>query len=153
MVPQGFINSWQKKFFARSLLEISLLQVSFPLSFIEKQLTYITVKVLDFPCGKGFFPWDSFPQMAKNLPAIGRPGFDPLVGKTPWRRAWQPTPVFLPGEFHGQRSLADYSPWGCKESGHSSSDWAHRHKPQITGLTLKSFRFRRSRMKPKNLHI
>ena len=33
----------------------------------------------------------------------------------PWRRDWLPTPVFLPGEFQGQRSLADYSPWGCKE--------------------------------------
>ena len=33
----------------------------------------------------------------------GRPGFDPWVGKIPWRRAWQPTPVFLPGESHGQR--------------------------------------------------
>ena len=33
-----------------------------------------------------------------------------------WRRAWQPTPVFLPGEFHGQRSLVDYSLWGHKES-------------------------------------
>ena len=37
-------------------------------------------------------------------------------GKIPWRRAGQPTPVFLPGESHGQRSLAGYSPWGCKES-------------------------------------
>ena len=35
--------------------------------------------------------------------------------KIPWRRAWQPTPVFLPGESHGERSLAGYSPWGCKE--------------------------------------
>ena len=34
-----------------------------------------------------------------------------LVGKIPWRRKWQPTPVFLPGESHGRRSLADYSPW------------------------------------------
>ena len=43
--------------------------------------------------------------------------FDPWVRKIPWRRMpWQPTPVFLPGESHGQRSLADYSPWGCKES-------------------------------------
>ena len=39
--------------------------------------------------------------------------FDPSVGKIPWRRAWQPTPVFLPGESHGQRSLVGYSPWGC----------------------------------------
>ena len=36
--------------------------------------------------------------------------FDPWVGKIPWRRAWQPTPIFLPGEFRGQRSLAGYSP-------------------------------------------
>ena len=41
--------------------------------------------------------------------------FDPWMGKIPWRRKWQPTPVFLPGKSHGQRSLAGYSPWGCKE--------------------------------------
>ena len=45
-----------------------------------------------------------------------RPGFDPWLGKIPWRREWQPIPVFLPGMFHGQKSLAGYSPWGCKES-------------------------------------
>ena len=45
-----------------------------------------------------------------------RQGFDPWVGKIPWRRAQQPTPVFLPRESHGQRSLAGYSLWGCKES-------------------------------------
>ena len=41
-------------------------------------------------------------------------GFDLWVRKIPWSRKWQPTPVFLPGESHGQRSLAGYSPWGCK---------------------------------------
>ena len=46
-----------------------------------------------------------------------RYGFDIWVGKIPWRRKWQPIPVFLSGESHGQRSLAGYSPWGCKESG------------------------------------
>ena len=46
----------------------------------------------------------------------GRLGFNPCVRKIPWRRKWQPTPVFLPGEFHGQRSLVGYSPWGHKES-------------------------------------
>ena len=45
----------------------------------------------------------------------GRPGFDPWVGKIPWRRKWQPTPVLLPGESHGGRRLVDYSPWGRKE--------------------------------------
>ena len=45
-----------------------------------------------------------------------RPRFVPWVGKIPLRRAWQPTPVFLPGESHGQRSLAGYSPWGRSQS-------------------------------------
>ena len=40
----------------------------------------------------------------------------PGLGKIPWRKAWQPTPVFLPGESHGQRRLVGYSPFGCKES-------------------------------------
>ena len=53
--------------------------------------------------------------VVKNPPA--NPGdarwrFDPWVRKSPWRRAWQFTPTFLPGESHGQRSLVDYSPWG-----------------------------------------
>ena len=48
------------------------------------------------------------------------------VGKTPWRRKWEPTPVFLPGEFHGQRSLAGYIPWGRKELDTTSS-CAHTH--------------------------
>ena len=39
-----------------------------------------------------------------------RPGFNPWVGKILWRKEWLPTPVFLPGEFHGQRNLAGYSP-------------------------------------------
>ena len=58
--------------------------------------------------------------MVKNLPAnagdIKRHAFDPWVRKNPWRREWLPTPVFLPKESHGQRSLAGYSPWGAKES-------------------------------------
>ena len=50
--------------------------------------------------------------------------FDPWVGKIPWSRAWQPTPVFLPGESHGQRSLLGYSPWGCcKELDRTEETW------------------------------
>ena len=45
-----------------------------------------------------------------------RRGFDPWIGKILWRKAWQPTPVFLFGKSHGQRSLVGYSPWGHKES-------------------------------------
>ena len=43
-----------------------------------------------------------------------RPGFDPWVGEIPWRRKWQPSPVFWPGEPHGQRSLVGYGPWDHK---------------------------------------
>ena len=49
-------------------------------------------------------------------PQCRRLRFDPWVGKIPWRRKRQPTPVFLPGKSHGQRSLGDYSPRGCEES-------------------------------------
>src|SRR5574340_1103377 len=55
-----------------------------------------------------------------------RCGFDPWMGKIPWRREWLLTPVFLPGESHGQRSLAGYSPWGCKESD-TTERLAHTH--------------------------
>ena len=54
--------------------------------------------------------------MVKNLPAMQETRFDPWGGKNPWRKEWPPTPVFLPRELHGQRSLASYSPWGLKES-------------------------------------
>ena len=54
-------------------------------------------------------------QTVKNVPAMPRPAFDPWVSKTPWRREWLPTPVFLPGEFHGWTSLVGFSPWGQKE--------------------------------------
>ena len=60
------------------------------------------------------FLWASLiAQLVKNLQSR-RPGFDPQVGKIPWGREWQPTPVFLPGESQGKRSLAGYSSWGCK---------------------------------------
>ena len=55
-------------------------------------------------------------EPACNAGDAGDMGLIPGVRKSPWRRAWQPTPVFLPGEFHGQRSLAGYSLWGRKES-------------------------------------
>ena len=52
-------------------------------------------------------------SVAKN-PEGRKHRFDPWVGKSPWRRIWQPTPVFLPGKFHGQRSLVGYTPLSCK---------------------------------------
>ena len=59
-------------------------------------------------------------HMVKNLPAMWGPGFNPWVGEIPWRRKWQPTPVFLPGESHGHRSLAGLQSMGSQRVGH---DW------------------------------
>ena len=50
-----------------------------------------------------------------NAGGIRDVGFHSWIGKIPWRRAWTPTLLFLPGESHGQRNLADYGPWGHKE--------------------------------------
>ena len=70
-------------------------------------------------------------QMVKNPPAnardISRHGFNPWVWKIPWRRKWQPTPVFLSGESHGQRSLVGYSPWGWKELDTTERFNTHTH--------------------------
>ena len=69
------------------------------------------------------YKWRSRGAVAQTVKRLqcGRPGFAPWIGKIPRRRKWQSTPVFLPREFHGQRSLAGYSPWGHKLLGH---DWA-----------------------------
>ena len=58
-----------------------------------------------------------------------RCGFSPWAGKIHWRRKWQPTPVFLPGESHGQRGLVGYSPWGCKEL--DTTEQLSMHTPSI----------------------
>ena len=54
--------------------------------------------------------------VVKNPPVNAGDVRDLWMGKISWRRIWQPTPVFLPGEAHGQRSLSGHSPWGYKES-------------------------------------
>ena len=55
-------------------------------------------------------------SVVKNPPANAGDGFDLWVGKIPWRRKWQPTPLFWPGKSHGQRSPEGHSPWGHQES-------------------------------------
>ena len=58
--------------------------------------------------------------MVKNLPAVQEMRVRSWVRESPRRRKWQPTPGFLSGSSHGQRSLADYSPWGHQESNPTS---------------------------------
>ena len=56
-----------------------------------------------------------------------RYGFDPWVRKIPWRREWPPTPVLLPGKFHGQRSLESSNPWGCRvKHNWTGTQWLYR---------------------------
>ena len=59
------------------------------------------------------FPW--WLSGREHICQCRRCRFNPWVGNIPWRRKWQPNPVFLLGKFHGQRSLVSYSPWGHKE--------------------------------------
>ena len=67
--------------------------------------------------------------LVKNLPAKARDARDAGLisglGISPGSRKWQTTPVFLPGKFHGERSLVGYSPWGCKES--HTNEHVHAH--------------------------
>ena len=74
-----------------------------PFAFLKNYL-FIYLVALGLP---GLFWWLSW---WRSCLQCGRCGFDPWIGKIPWRREWLPTPVFWPGEFHGL-----YSPWGCKE--------------------------------------
>ena len=64
---------------------------------------------------EGLPRWRSGKESACQCRRPKKCRFDPWVRKIPWRKKWQPTPVFLPGKFHEQRSLVGYSPWGCKE--------------------------------------
>ena len=62
-----------------------------------------------------------------NWTELKRCGFSPLIGKIPWSRRWKPTPVFLPGIFHGQGRLTGYSPWGLKELDTTECACTHTH--------------------------
>ena len=80
------------------------------------------------------FPGGSYGK--ESAYKAGDPGFDP------WRREWLPTPIFLPGEFHGQRSLAGYTPWGHRESDMTKrltlSLYTHTHTHTHTHRKLES---------------
>ena len=71
------------------------------------------VCILTSPPGEGRLP--SWPNGKESPSQCRRNRFDPSVGKIPWRRKWQPTPVFLPGESHRWSSLVGCSPWGHSE--------------------------------------
>ena len=70
-------------------------------------------------------------QMVKNLPAMQEAWVRSLGQEDPWEKGMA-TPVFFPGEFHGQRNLTGYSPWGCKESDTAEQVTEHRKLRPIT---------------------
>ena len=74
-----------------------------------KDFSYIFIK-------KGASQVAQWERICLQILSVERRGFDSSVRKIPWRRKWQPTPVFLPGKAHEQKSLVGYSPWGRKES-------------------------------------
>ena len=105
-----------------------LLKKTIPFSFIS----YISDL---FHCW-GMEKWK--PSICINL--FSWRGFDPWIGKIPWRRKWQPTPVLSPGESHGQRSLVGYSPRGRKSTGSQTvgQDWAISLSLSLSALTHRS---------------
>jgi len=72
-----------------------------------------------------------------------RPGFNPWVRKISWRSKWQPNPVFFPGEFHGQRSLGSYSPWGHKKLDRTEEILIAKFRLKLkkVGKTIRPFRY------------
>ena len=86
----------------------------------KNPLWYISVYILS-----GFWGGVSGKEPTCQCRRCKRLRFNPWVRKIPWRRVRQPTKVFLPGKFYGQRSLVGYSPWGHKESDTTESDLAH----------------------------
>ena len=76
--------------------------------------------------------------MVKNLPAMWETWVQSLGWEDPMGRAWQPTPVFLPGESYGQRNLAGYSPWSHKESDMTEQLSTHM---QVVPDTAKHWKF------------
>ena len=108
-VAISFSNAWKWKVKVKSLSRVQLL------------VTPWTEAYQGSP-SMGFSRQEYWSGVPLPSPPCRKPGFYSWVGKFLWRREWQSTPVFLPGEFHGQRSLVGYSPWG--------HDWAtniHTH--------------------------
>ena len=108
-----------------------VIQPSHPLSspsppaFTLSQLQGLFQWVSLWPLTIGLPRWLSGKESTCQCTIHRRFRFDPSVGKIPWRRKWQPTLVFLPGESHGQRSLVVYSPWGHKWVRH---DWTTKQQ-------------------------
>ena len=95
------VNVWQKPLQYCKVISLQLIKING-----EKKKVFIRAYYLGFPGGTS---GEERPCQCRRL---NRQILDPWIRKIPWRKKWQPTPVFLPGESHGHRSLTGYSPWG-----------------------------------------
>ena len=89
--------------------------------YIHIHRTYIHLFIYMYIYSTSGFPGGS--EVKETACQCRRPRFNPWIRKIPRKKEWQPTPVFLPGESHGQRSLVGYSPWGHKKSNMTEHDW------------------------------
>ena len=112
--PGGLQSIWSQESHTAEQLNTSHFPY-FPSSLLNKCKAEIYKKKKAISSIFGF-RGKAVAQMVKRLPAMWGTRFNPWVGKIPWRRKWQPTPVFLPGKSHGWRSLTGYSPRGPKDS-------------------------------------
>ena len=139
-----FLNhlfSWESMFMNYKVSSVSL----FSFLAFRKYYTRISFATLPwkwfdlfirFPYGDGFIGTriaqaigaSLVSQLVRNLPTVQETWFNPWLRKIPWRRKWQPTPVSLPGEARGQRSLVGYSPWG-----HKSRTWLSNWTTTLEG--------------------
>ena len=156
--PKGSVmNRWKDMWFYLGIRSISLVPLprSYPLPHpwpcmlynIRNRLSFNLRELEVIILHAGFPGSASGKEPACQCRRHKRHEFNPWVGKIPWRRAWQPTSVFLPGESHGQRGLVGYGLWSLKESGVAKSQarlkWLSTAQPS-TGIL--------NRMKWNNLH-
>ena len=120
--------------------------------FVSKN-NLVLVKCTSYKLSRGLPRWLSGKESTYQCRWYKRGWFDPWVGKIPWRRKWQHTPVFLPGEPRGQRSLAGYIVHGVAKSWAQLSDWARTLTKGNTSLAISDFLCEDSDLRLKYLSI
>ena len=122
-----FLIGWENKYIQEHFTEYLKLQrtihLSLSLLYPPTQLSYnFSQKVISNTCSSDQIPSLCIPRASlvvhgeESTCQCRRPQVQSWVGKISWRRKWHHTPVFMPGKSYGQRRLASYSPWDCKES-------------------------------------